>query len=307
MESAVAELVTSQGRDHLDGPFQRWALNHRQLARKTIRDYLIWLLCADRWFQTQGRALVRASEDELQAFVDTLKSTASLRNNVRSALLAFFDSLIAAGYRQANPATSLPRWREPKRLPRPITHDQAVALVSCAFRYRPMFGSLVALYLLTGLRASELSQRRWGDLVGDCLFYIRKGGDQRCKFLSDDALAVLAWWRQQCPSPTWIFPSPRGNAHPISRHWVYDKIRDLGDAAGIDNCNIHRLRHTHGTDLLDLTDNILLVKESLDHDDIKNTMIYARLRPTRVREALACLDYGATRTLRPEHEPTGIN
>jgi integrase len=223
-------------------------------------------------------------------FVDSLKRTASLRNNVRSALIAYFDYVTTTGRRTDNPAKAILRWREPKRLPKPIERTQATRLIAQAFVYRPIFGCLVVLYLNTGLRLSELCQRRWSDLVGNRLFLVKKGGDERCVFLNSAAMQALNEWRAQCSSPLWMFPSPRSNERPISRHWVYDKIRDLGVIAGIDGCRPHRLRHTFGTELYRQTHDLLLVKEALGHEDVRNTVIYTRVA-IGIQEALEKLHY----------------
>lgn len=267
--------------------FRWWALNRRMLSPKTVRDYSIWIRHADRHLP---HGLSAASTKQLKDYADTLKPTASLRNNVRSSLLAYFDYLVQTGRRRNNPATTLPRRREPRYLPKPINHPEALLVE--ARRYSPMFACLVTLYLYTGLRLSEVINLRWEDMGGEWANIVQKGGQVRCVFFNQTCQDAIAVWRVACPSEALVFPSPV-KPSPISSNWVWSKIRDLGSQAGIAGCRPHRLRHTFGTAVYETTGDLLLTRDALGHTDIKNTVIYARVRPRKVKEALQQLHFNS--------------
>ena len=49
--------------------------------------------------------------------------------------------------------------------------------------------------------------------------------------------------------------------------------------AGIENCNLHSLRHTFASQLVMAGVSIYKVSRWLGHSDVKTTMIYAHLAP----------------------------
>lgn len=59
-------------------------------------------------------------------------------------------------------------------------------------------------------------------------------------------------------------------------------IRKALVRAGLGDCTIHTLRHTHATRLIQNGMNIYEVKHVLGHSDIKTTMRYAHLESTDV-------------------------
>jgi len=266
--------------------YEWWALNRKVLAPKTVRDYLIWIRHADRHLP---HGLAAATTKQLTGYADTLKPTASLRNNVRSSLLSYFAYLVHTGQRKSNPALALPRRREPRYLPKPINHPQA--LIEEARRYSPIFACLVTLYLYTGLRLSEVINLRWEDMGGEWVNVVQKGGQVRCVFFNETCIEALRVWRSACPCDVLVFPSPVKEGCSISGNWVWSKIRDLGAEAGIAGCRPHRLRHTFGTAIYEATGDLLLTRDALGHEDIKNTVIYAQVRPRKVKEALNQLSF----------------
>ena len=59
-------------------------------------------------------------------------------------------------------------------------------------------------------------------------------------------------------------------------------IRKAFHRAGLHDCSIHTLRHTHATRLIQNGMSIYEVKEILGHADIKTTMRYAHLEQREV-------------------------
>lgn len=191
----------------------------------------------------------------------------------------------------------LAKMKRPKAVPKPLPLSRLPEFLRLAYRDRnPQLPCMCVLYLNTGLRLAELCKRRKNDRIDRHLFVTVKGGGQRCVYLNDASAQALDQWEAErellCPDSPWMFPSPRFPERPISSAWVYDKIREFGEKAGMEGCRPHRLRHTFATTLYAQTRDLLVVKEALGHSDIKNTMVYTQVHQFGVQEALEnlCFD-----------------
>jgi integrase/recombinase XerD len=132
----------------------------------------------------------------------------------------------------------------------------------------------------TGLRASECLDLQPQDLdfhSGRLLVRLGKGQRDRVVYLSQTARHALALYLAQIPvQPTtslWIRPDGR----PLTRNWLYRRMRALGQAAGQITVSPHRLRHTLATRLLNTGMDITRIQKLLGHDHLQTTMIYARV------------------------------
>jgi integrase len=259
----------------------------RLLAAKTAREYGYWVGGVARVVDD----LDSADRACLYEYLTSLPLSPSLRNGVRAALVAYFEFRKESGERDDNPAKDLPRVKNRPSVPRPVERMEAQALIRRAYLYSPLFGCLVTLYLHTGLRRIELTERRWEDLIGRNLFVVTKGGYQETAYLNDDCIAAIGEWRLECSSHVWMFPSPRLASRPITANWIGKKIRELGLDAGIAGFTLHRTRHTYATCLLEDTGDIELVRRALRHKSLASTQRYAQLADHKIQQALEQLRY----------------
>ena len=126
----------------------------------------------------------------------------------------------SAGRRANNPVAEIRRYHEKPRARR-LTPEEADRLHAVLERGRqdPDIGRrMIAVYvttaLLTGARRSSISAMRWTDLdrrAGRGSWSIPaewlKNGQAMTVALTDQAVAVLTEWREQCPPGQWVFPS----------------------------------------------------------------------------------------------------
>jgi integrase len=206
-------------------------------------------------------------------------------------LLSYYKWAIARGVRKTNPALSLPSWRPPKSVPKPLPFELVRPFVAQVFSHSFEIGTLSLLYLHTGLRLNELRLREWRDLSGGQIWLPVKGGARRAIYLNAEAFEALTAWRERCPLSRWMFPSRQNHNEPISEHRVWAVIRQSGLEVGIDGCRPHRLRHTFATELYRQTRDLLLVKIALGHEAIASTLAYTQLPQFGVQDALSQLHY----------------
>ncbi len=95
--------------------------------------------------------------------------------------------------------------------------------------------------------------------------------------MTDRVYRILSRRSARQGSP-YVFTNKSGNRRGVACH----AIRKAFHRAGLDDCSIHTLRHTHATRLIQNGMSIYEVKEILGHADIKTTMRYAHLEQREV-------------------------
>lgn len=154
-------------------------------------------------------------------------------------------------------------------------------------------GVIVRLWLLTGLRRSELLHRRWSDVdfKENTLTIPRtKNGKEHTIPLSDRAVQLLRSLPRPIQPDAPIFPG-EDKTKPLSdykRRW--ERIRKL---SGIEDLTIHDLRRTVGTWLASLAGLPMLTVSALLNHKVPGggvTAIYARPMGEALKEAVVTLE-----------------
>jgi len=134
---------------------------------------------------------------------------------------------------------------------------------------------LVVLLLDTGARYSEVANLDWNqvDLSEQVLRLWRpKVQNESILYMTERAYRILVR-RKQHHGGEFVFTDSRGGR----RGYSTQSIRKAFRRAGLQDCSVHTLRHTHATRLIQNGMSIYEVKEILGHSDIKTTMRYAHL------------------------------
>jgi integrase len=151
--------------------------------------------------------------------------------------------------------------------------------------------AFVCVLSYAGLRLSEAINLRWVNVGDEWLrFDATKSKMERQIPLHTEASLALKKWRLDCLSAEWVFPSPRFEDRPFSVSHGQRLIGDLGDLVGI-HLHPHVLRHTFATVLLDTGADLRTVQEALGHASPTTTAIYTFIRPAKLKEAVARLDF----------------
>lgn len=188
----------------------------------------------------------------------------------------------------------------PKKPIRYLSRDEETALLRELEPARPMKGmssdpscqhiirqdlqdnyDLVILLLDTGARYSEIAKLQWSqiDLPNRMLRLWRpKASNESVLYLTDRAFGVLKRRSESSGHPGPIFSNRKNR----SRSYAPIAIRKALRRAGLADCTIHTLRHTHASRLIQNGMSIYEVREILGHADIKTTMRYAHLEQQTV-------------------------
>lgn len=137
----------------------------------------------------------------------------------------------------------------------------------------------VLLFLLdTGVRASELSNAKIGDIQGNTVKVFGKGAKERTIPMSAKTLrAILDYLsirrKTTLKSPLFAVKGGRVYERNVLRQW----IGKLGDRAGIPNVHPHRIRHTFAVNFLRNGGDAITLQKLLGHSSLDMVKVYVRL------------------------------
>ena len=164
--------------------------------------------------------------------------------------------------------------REARGLP-PYEHRSTTlkAMMQDAF-------DLVVILPDTGARYGEITGLHWTqiDLPHRSIRLWRsKVQNESILFMTDRVFDVVTR-RSRATNAEFVFTNRAGGQRTHSA----GSIRKALTRAGLSDCTIHTLRHTHATRLIQNGMNIYEVKHMLGHSDIRTTVRYAHLESTDV-------------------------
>lgn len=139
---------------------------------------------------------------------------------------------------------------------------------------------LVVLLLDTGARYSEIANIEWKriNLADRTINLWRpKVQNEAVLYMTDRAFEILNR-RAAARDGQYVFRNRNG----APRGYASQAIRKAMRNAGLKDCRIHTLRHTHASRLIQNGMSVYEVREVLGHTDIKTTMRYAHLETQQV-------------------------
>jgi integrase len=136
------------------------------------------------------------------------------------------------------------------------------------------------LLLDTGARHSEIANLAWDQIdleAGTLRIWRSKVENEGVLFMTARVKTVIAnrlSWRRG----KFLFQNSVGDA----RGYRVAALRAAFDRAGLHDCSLHTLRHTHATRLIQNGMTLYEVRVILGHSDIRTTMRYAHLEQADV-------------------------
>lgn len=173
------------------------------------------------------------------------------------------------------------RWVTPEEMPRLA---EAIDGESS-----PFVRAAIWLYLLTGLRKTELLEAKWSNVDWvrkEIKIEGTKNGSNHHVPLSENALAVLRTLPRFENNP-YVIAGKIPGAHLVNISKPWNRIKK---AAKVEDVRLHDLRRTTGSWLAQKGNSLHLIARVLNHRSSNTTKIYARFGQNHVREALE--DYG---------------
>jgi len=285
--------------DALAQRFLDYCLVERGLSPNTIASYGRDIAQFVRFLEEVGaRSVESVTEDVLNRFLARLRkesyATASVARKV-AAIRAFLKFLLREGEVSGDIAGMIESPRPAKPLPKTLTEDEVVRLLSQpdladpnGLRDRAMIETLYA----TGLRVSELTGLRVED-VNLAVGFVRclgKGSKERVVPIGEIATQMIERYLAQCRPAfakegrsEYLFLTRRGG--PMTRVGFWKIVKKHARATGITKqITPHVLRHSFATHLLEHGADIRSIQEMLGHASVATTQIYTHVSRDHLRQ-----------------------
>ncbi len=239
--------------------------------------------------------------NDLFEFLNYVKQDRSNSNVTRarkvSALRQFFHYLTDITHQlEDNPAKNLSLPKMPTRMPKYLTLEQSMELLSLpasAGAYAERDYCILTLLLNCGLRRAELAGLNLNDVRGDhTLRVIGKGNKERILYLNEACQKALEAYLPKRPVDGTKDKKALFYGHTKARisvqgvHYIVKGY--LRQIPGAEDMSTHKLRHTAATLMYQQGGvDVLVLKEILGHKNLGTTQIYTHLSSEQMEQAAA--------------------
>ena len=269
------------------------------LARNTLEAYRRDLAQFAAWLdQRQGKALLAASNSEIQAylgFFHARKTRPSSAARLLSSLRRFYRYCLRQGKVKADPTLKIDSPKLPRGLPKSLTEEDVEGLLAAppsdqalGLRDRAMLETLYA----SGLRVSELVTLKLSQVSQDMgvVRVVGKGSKERLVPLGEEALEWIRRYLKEARPELLggktsgdLFVTARGGA--MTRQMFWHLLRRYAARADLKKpISPHTLRHAFATHLLNHGADLRVVQLLLGHADISTTQIYTHVARERLKQ-----------------------
>jgi len=266
----------------------------RKLSPATQRGYV---RSVERFVHFFGRSPDQAEAEDLRRFQLHLAQSgvsAGSINGIISGLRFFYGVTLS----RPEVLVRMSHVAEEEKLPLILSPEEVARLLAAATNLKHKAALSVAYG--AGLRASEVVHLSTTDIDSERML-IRveqgKGSRDRHAMLSENLLELLrAWWRegrakQKLLPRGWLFPG-RNPVNPMSTRQLNRVFHTVRKAAGIDKpANLHSLRHSFATHLLEHREDIRVIQVLLGHKKLTTTARYSQVATRTLKEVKSPLDY----------------
>jgi integrase/recombinase XerC len=240
------------------------------------------------------KALRTLAPADIRAFITHRRADGLGPGGVQRALAAirsFYRFLAREGILENAAPQGVRSPRLPKRLPRPLSKDDAAqALVVARDNNIAWIGkrdaALLTLLYGAGLRISEALSLKRGDVpLGETLTILGKGRKERVVPMLPVLRDAVADYAAAIPftaaPPSPLFLSRRGK--PMSAREAQGLMQRLRGALGLsEKATPHALRHSFATHLLQGGGDLRSVQELLGHASLSTTQVYTAIETSQL-------------------------
>lgn len=238
--------------------------------------------------------------NDLFEFMNYAKGERSNSNVTRarkvSALRQFFHYLVDITHQlEDNPAKNLSLPKLPSRIPKHLTLDQSLQLLSLPANNTGPYAArdycILTLLLNCGLRRAEVVGLNLADIRGDhTLRVIGKGNKERILYLNEACQKALEAYLPKRPVGGTKDKKALFYGHTKERislqgvHYIVKRY--LKQVEGAEEYSAHKLRHTAATLMYQQGGvDLLVLKEILGHENLGTTEIYTHTSTGQLQKA----------------------
>ena len=185
-----------------------------------------------------------------------------------------------------NPASKIPLFQENNKKERFLKDHEIQRLRQAVHQTtNPLFPSMIGLFLVTGVRKSELLKAQWKDvdlIQKTWKIPMSKSGYVRHVPLNDTALHIFSDLKLKQTGNTFVFTNPKTGKPYTQISTVWRRVRKI---AGLPDLRLHDLRHSFASLLVNSGRTLYEVQRLLGHSQVKTTQRYAHLSQETLLEA----------------------
>lgn len=206
----------------------------------------------------------------------------STRKSYLSTVRTFTFWLAREGWLAADPCESVPKVREPRRVPRALSGAAVGELLKTIRSDRDR--AMILVMLQCGLRRGEIASLQTADYdpLQRTLLIVGKASNERMVPVTEEAALVLDTYLDRMG---WLagpmfrpLRRTRDNLSPRAiTAIISDRMRQAGlKRAPYDGRSSHALRHTAASDTLEHSRDLRAVQQMLGHQSLQTTQVYLR-------------------------------
>lgn len=216
--------------------------------------------------------------------------------NQRQYLKTFFSYCVSHNHIENNIVEKIDKPRLPKTLPRFLTKEQALSILTHVefYPWRYTFEkqrnkAILTTFLFTGMRLNELRHLKMEDINmmdNEIIVKMGKGGKQRMIPIHPSLKPILQNYfqdkkRHKIVSP-WLFNSLRSDTQ-ISEKTIQHLCRKVSQSCGV-KFTAHMLRHTYGRNCISNGVGLYQTKELMGHSSVATTEIYLSISKEKLKK-----------------------
>lgn len=281
--------------------------NYRQ---RTIKEYRLDIAIFREFLGF--KSIVAVDKMDIRSFMAFLKEQRNYSTNgilrKLASLRSFYNFCLKEGYVLASPVGLVQSPKQGRKLPIYLTDEEVMKIMNVVKSENYTLKgkqdlAIVALFLGTGFRISELVSIRFSDIershidhnseVKMTIKVLGKGNKERIVPLDGFAKKALQEWVDQRPisEHDFVFIS-LSSLKPMNVRTVQRHVKKYAVSAGINKpITPHKLRHTFATNLMRNGANIVAIQNMLGHVSLETTKIYTHLNQEDHHKAVAKLSY----------------
>ena len=275
--------MNEQNKDYLNQHID--ILSFRDLAPGTVATYASYMTQFIEWNESTlfAKSLADITWEELRSYIKYLKDIRKLNPRTVNVHIAQLGDFYQYVLHRDWDRYQIPFLHYDDLLPKVPTKVEVNSIIDAV--YNPKHKAELALLYSSGIRVSELTRLKCGDIYHSKHYiYISRSKNRSDRFaiLSEKAYGLLVTYiRTFHPSATkedWLFPGQKIGSH-IHQQSVYNTFKkwltvlNLSDAG----YTLHSLRHAFGLHLYESGTDIMTIKEAMGHKSLSSTSVYLTL------------------------------
>lgn len=248
-------------------------MEQRRYSTSTQKAYKIYF--SDFMEHFKGRDIDKLSVEEINAYIHYLvmeKGISAIQQNMRINAIKFYYEKLKKGQRRYYGGIS--RAKEYKTLPEVLSRDEIKNILKQLTNIKHL--CMISLLYSAGLRRSEVLNLIPADIDSARMLIRVMGKGRKCRYtlLSEKMLDNLRLYYKQFRPKHWLFEGEK-EGEPYSASALVKVLKEAAQKAGIRRrVNLHMLRHSFATHLLEQGTDLRTIQELMGHESIKTTSIY---------------------------------